>query len=56
MLTSAVIYKQRPLHETKLGNYFITTNVMALTKAVLPRTQRTTTLKRPVHFYQPLNL
>ena len=49
--------------KTRLCNYFIITNAMALTKAVLgnpyrvlPRMLRTTTLKRPVHFYRPFNL
>ena len=46
--------------KTRLCNYFITTNSIALTKAVLespyrvlPRTLKATTLKRPVHFYWP---
>ena len=49
--------------KTRLWNYFIDTNALALNKAVLecpqsvlPRTWRITTLKRPVHFYQPFKL
>ena len=52
MFTSAVICKQKRFHENDIVQYFITSKVMALTKAilespyrVLPRTSGTTTQK-----------